>query len=309
MVQLSDSHCAVSARNWWRWPVGALMGISIAGCSPASPLNLLARRDGIEVSSSIPYGRGPRQTLDVYRPRSARSAPVMVFFYGGSWQAGGKEIYPFLATALAQSGYVTVVPDYRVYPEVIFPGFLEDGAQAVGWVRQNAKTFGGNPARMILLGHSAGAHIAAMLALDPRWLGALGLDPRRDIAGLIGISGPYDFLPIRDPTLRLIFGGADRALTQPITFVRGGEPPTLLLTGDSDRTVDPGNSARLAAKLRAAGDDVREIIYPGVSHVTIIGAFAPALHFIAPVLTDVDRFSTHLSERAVSGAAEKMMQP
>jgi len=233
----------------------------------------------------------------------------MVFFYGGSWQAGGKEIYPFLATALAQSGYVTVVPDYRVYPEVIFPGFLEDGAQAVGWVRQNAKTFGGNPARMILLGHSAGAHIAAMLALDPRWLGAIGLDPRRDIAGLIGISGPYDFLPIRDPTLRLIFGGADRALTQPITFVRGGEPPTLLLTGDSDRTVDPGNSARLAAKLRAAGDDVREIIYPGVSHVTIIGAFAPALHFIAPVLTDVDRFSTHLSERAVSGAAEKMMQP
>jgi len=278
----------------WRWPINAVLGFAVAGCTPAAPLNLLARRDGLEVHTSLAYADGPRQTLDVYRPRAAQAAPVVVFFYGGSWQGGSKETYPFVATALARKGYVTVVPDYRVYPEVRFPAFLEDGAQAVQWVAQNAKRFGGDPARIILMGHSAGAHIAAMLALDPQWLGARGLDPRRDIAGLIGISGPYDFLPIRDPDLQLVFGGADRAITQPIMFVRGGEAPALLLTGDADTTVDPGNTPRLANKLRAAGSNVREIVYPGVKHLTIIGAFAPVLRFLAPTLADVDAFIAHL---------------
>jgi acetyl esterase/lipase len=286
---------AALMRNLWRWPIKALMGIAVAGCTPASPLNLLARRDGIETSWSVAYAAGPRQTLDIYRPRGARAAPIIIFFYGGSWQSGDKGIYPFLATALARQGYVTVVPDYRTYPEVRFPSFLEDGAQAVAWVRQNANTFGGDPDRVILMGHSAGAQIAAMLAFDPQWLGALGLDPRRDVAGLIGIAGPYDFLPIRDPTLQLVFGGADRTITQPITFVRGGEPPVLLLAAESDRTVDPGNSARLAARLRAAGSDVREIVYPNVGHLSIIGAFAPVLGFVAPVRSDVDAFIGHLA--------------
>ncbi len=281
-------------QHCWRWPIHAAIGFSVAGCSPATPLNLLARQDGLEVRVSLPYGDGPRRTLDVYRPRDARSAPVVVFFYGGSWQEGSKGTYPFVAASLAQKGYVTVVPDYRVYPEVRFPVFLQDGARVVRWVAQNAGKLGGDPARIVLMGHSAGAYMAAMLALDAQWLNEVGLDPRRDIAGLIGISGPYDFLPIRDPVLQIIFGGADRAVTQPITFVRGGEVPALLLTGSTDTTVDPGNTTRLADRLRAAGSGVREIVYPGVKHLTIIGAFAPVLRFLAPTLADVDGFLAHL---------------
>ena len=140
------------------------------------------------------------------------------------------------------------------------------------------------------MGHSAGAHIAAMLTLDPHWLGKEGLDPRRDIAGLIGVAGPYDFLPLKDDALKVIFSGGDIARTQPITFVKGGEPPALLVTGRKDETVDPGNTARLAARLRAQGDDVTEVEYPSVGHMAIVGAFSPLLRPLAPVVNDVDKF-------------------
>jgi acetyl esterase/lipase len=156
---------------------------------------------------------------------------VVVFFYGGSWQSGSRDTYRFLGSALARRGIVTVVPDYRVYPEVTFPTFLEDGAAAVDWVRDNVARYGGDRERIVLMGHSAGAHMAAMLAIDGRWLAKVGVEPRRDIAGLVGLAGPYDFLPIRDPTLQLLFEGANRPETQPVTFVEGGEAPALLITG------------------------------------------------------------------------------
>ena len=191
-------------RDRWRWPINALMGFSVAGCTPASPLNVLASRNGLEVSSSIAYAKGPRQTLDVYRPRGAQAAPVVIFFYGGSWQGGTKETYPFVATALARKGYVTVVPDYRVYPEVRFPAFLEDGAQVVRWVKQNATEFGGDPERVIVMGHSAGAHVAAMLALDGQWLGALGLDPLDVITRNLV---PADAFPYRTASGALLDSG------------------------------------------------------------------------------------------------------
>lgn len=264
--------------------------LGLAGCSPSSLLNAVASRSGLDVTSSIPYGAGPRRTLDVYRPANSTGAPVVVFFYGGSWQGGSKDTYAFLATALAQRGYVVVVPDYRVYPEVKYPGFIEDGALAVKWVKANAGRFGGDSGKLFVMGHSAGAHTAAMLAIDGRWLAKVGMSARRDIAGLIGVSGPYDFLPIQDPTIKIIFGGPNRPQTQPISYVAGGEPPALLVTGKSDSTVDPGNATRLATRLRAAGNDATVIIYPGVGHATIAGAFSPALQSLAPVLHDVDAF-------------------
>jgi acetyl esterase/lipase len=273
-----------------RTSLGVVVALFASGCSPAAPLNFLASRQGLQIDQSIAYAEGARRTLDVYRPEGTKNAPVVVFFYGGRWQSGSKDTYVFAATALAQRGYVVVVPDYRIYPEVKYPDFLEDGAQAVAWAKTNARRFGGDPGQLFIMGHSAGAYIAAMLSIDPRWLKTAGLSAHRDIAGLIGLSGPYDFLPIRDGTLKIIFGGATRADTQPITYVTGGEPPALLATGGSDSIVDPNNSRRLANKLQAAGDRADVIMYPHRGHLETIGAFAPSLQFLAPALNDVDSF-------------------
>jgi acetyl esterase/lipase len=260
--------------------------------SPAMVLNFLTRRRGVGISRSLQYGEGERRTLDVYQPHAAAGAPVIVFFYGGSWQSGDKETYLFVAAALARRGYVAIVPDYRVYPEARFPNFLEDGASAVRWAKDNAARFGGDPQKLFVMGHSAGAYIAAMLALDDRWLQKVGLAPGRDVAGLIGLAGPYDFLPLRDGTLKVIFGSANEAATQPISHVVGGAPPAFLATGARDQTVDPGNSTRLAARLRTAGNEATVVTYPRVGHLSIVAPFAPPLRFLAPVLPDLDAFIT-----------------
>jgi acetyl esterase/lipase len=261
----------------------------LSGCSPADPLNLLAWRYGTEITRSVAYGEAPRQTLDVYRPASSTKSPVIVFFYGGSWQTGDKETYLFVATALAQRGYVVVVPDYRVYPQVRYPAFLEDGARAVRWAKDNAARFGGDPGRLFIMGHSAGAYIAAMLVLDDRWLQGVGLTPDHDVKGLIGISGPYDLLPLHG-TLATIFGGSNVPDTQPISHVTPGAPPAFLATGKRDDIVEPSNTTRLAAKLAASGDKTVVKTYLWVGHLTIIGSFALPLRFLSPVLDDVDQF-------------------
>jgi acetyl esterase/lipase len=292
-----------SARHPFAWRASRLsagmLAILLSGCSPAAPLNFLAWRHGIEITRSVAYGEGTRRTLDIYRPRNAAAAPVIVFFYGGSWQSGNKATYLFVAAALARRGYVTVVPDYRVYPEVRYPDFIEDGAHAVRWAKDNAARFGGNPQKLFVMGHSAGAYIAAMLALDDRWLQQVKLQPDRDIAGLIGISGPYDFLPLRDGTLKVIFGSANEPATQPISHVARDAPPALLVTGARDGIVDPGNSSRLATRLHAAGDDATVRNYSWVGHLGIIAAFALPLRFFAPVLQDVDAFISKTSAKTV----------
>jgi len=244
----------------------------------------------IEVAYSIAYAAGARRTLDICRPTGAAAAPVVVFFYGGGWRSGSKGLYRYVAKALAGRGYVAVVPDYRVYPEVRYPDFIDDGALAVRWVKDNAVRHGGDPEKLFVMGHSAGAHIAAMLAVDASWLANVGLAPGRDITGLIGIAGPYDYLPLRDETLKVIFGGTDRPETQPITHVAPGAPPALLMTGARDGTVEPGNTTRFAARLRAFGNDAAVRTYPRLGHYLIVAAFAPLLRFLVPVLHDVESF-------------------
>jgi acetyl esterase/lipase len=244
----------------------------------------------IQLTQSIAYAEHSRHRLDVCRPRGVAAAPVIVFFYGGAWQSGYKELYRYVAKALARRGYVAVVPDYRIYPEVCYPEFLDDGALVVRWVKDNIARFGGDPNKVFLKGHSAGAHIAAMLSIDARWLDKVGLDPRRDITGLIGIAGPYDLMPLRDDKLKVIFGGVDRPETQPIYHVAPGAPPALLMTGGRDHLVEPGNSVRLAARLVAAGNAATVLTYRRVGHFIIIAAVAPFLRFLVPVMRDMDAF-------------------
>jgi acetyl esterase/lipase len=267
------------------------------GFSPADLLNLWQPNGAWEEYRDLAYGERPRQKLVVYKPRHAAKAPVVVFFYGGSWQGGSRGLYPFASASLAAQGVVTVVPDYSIFPPARFPTFVEDAALAVRFARTSAAQWGGDPSRLVLMGHSAGAYIAAMLSFDPQWLEQVGLNSQTDLAGFIGLAGPYDFLPIESRTLRTIFGGANRAETQPISFVTGKEAPSLLITARRDRLVSPRNSRRMAAKIRDHGGVAEELTYGGVGHLTLIGAFAPGLRVLAPVLRDATQFVWRVTRR------------
>lgn len=259
--------------------------------SPVMLLNRFAPTRHLKIELGVVYAAGSRHQLDIYSPKQAGSAPVVVFFYGGGWEEGDRDYYRFAAAALANMGVVVVVPDYRVYPQTVFPGFVEDGALAVRWTFDRIAEHGGNPRRIFLMGHSAGAHIAAMLAFDRRYLAAHGLEPGRDLAGIIGLSGPYDFLPLHSEVLKTIFGPPETlARSQPIEFVDGSGPPALLITGGGDRTVDPGNTTRLAARIRSKGGVVRDITVPHIGHAPVLGAIAAPLRFLAPTFRAVRDF-------------------
>lgn len=254
-------------------------------------LNAIARAR--LAAREIRYGSAPRQVLDVYAPADGpRAAPVIVFFHGGSWDSGRKALYRFLGSAYAAAGCVVVIPEYRLFPEIRYPVFLDDCAAAVAWTLGRAAAHGGDVSRgVVLMGHSAGAYNAAMLALEPTFLARAGVSRDRGIARAIGLAGPYDFLPLRDAKLAAIFGPPDRLPeTQPINHVDGRAPPMFLATGDADTVVRPGNTVRLAARIRAAGGTVEERIYRGVGHRQIVGAIAAPLRFLAPVLRDTLAF-------------------
>jgi acetyl esterase/lipase len=210
-------------------------------------------------------------TLDVHHPRRGFSnAPVVVYFHGGSWRDGDRTEYRYVGENLAAAGALVLVPDFRQAPLHPFPAFMEDAAAAVLWARAHAAEFGGDPQRIYVMGHSSGAHIAALLATDKRYLEALGMAPKQ-LAGVIGLAGPYDFLPITDMDLIDVFGTGEKwPATQPVNFVDGDEPPFLLVHGDDDETVLPANSASLAKKLAAAGIPVRHVVIPGRGHATLL---------------------------------------
>jgi acetyl esterase/lipase len=286
---------------------------ALGGCSVAGVLNAAVSHQHFRAETGLAYGSAPRQRLDVYvpadgvPPAAPHGRPVVVFFYGGSWQNGSRDNYLFVGAALASRGFVAVVPDYRTWPDTAFPGFVDDAATAVRWAREHAAEFGGDPSRIFLMGHSAGAHIVMLLATDGRYLAAQQMS-KSDISGVIGLAGPYDFLPLHDATLKQVFPRALRAASQPINFVAGDEPPVFLAAGQRDTTVDPVNTDRLAAKLRDSGDaDVEVKHYPRIGHALLVGAFAGPLRGFAPVLDDasafIDKQADHAARRSRGDAA------
>jgi acetyl esterase/lipase len=248
---------------------------------------LLPKDEGVmRAARAVAYGPDPRQKLDIYVPSAAsRSAPVLIFIYGGAWSWGERRDYSFVGHAFAAHGMVAVIPDYRVLPEVAYPRFIEDNAEAARWVVQNIARFGGDVRAIHLAGHSSGAYNAAMLALDPRH------DMAGRIAGVIGLAGPYDFLPLDNPTTRRVFGQVtDLEATQPINHVTPAAPPMFLATGAADRTVYPRNTASLARRLRAAGATVTERSYRGVGHAGLLLALSRPFRHRAPVLAEIVDF-------------------
>ena len=278
-------------KQMWRALVQMLVVVGLCACSPLHTFNALMPKDpGVQRIANVAYGTGPRQAMDLYRPaqRSATSLPVIVFLYGGSWNSGDRQGYEFVGRALAAKGFLVAIPDYRLVPQVHYPAFLQDNAAAVRWIAQHAGDYGGQSGRVVLVGHSAGAYNAAMVAIDPRWLGA----DRALVRGFVGLAGPYDFAPFVDKTVEETFAGvADQASTQPIAYAGAGSPPALLATGDRDTVVRPRNSDALARALRANGVRVERLTYPRVGHAGLITAFAAPLRSHAEILDATAAFA------------------
>jgi acetyl esterase/lipase len=275
--------------------VGAtiLMALMTGGCSLLATFNDLTPKDpGAALArQDIAYGPDPRQRLDVYAPDDVTpGTPVIVFIYGGGWNSGSKDDYTFAGRALAAQGFISVIADYRLVPKVRFPAFVEDGALAVRWTHDHIAEFGGDPRRIYLLGHSAGAYNVMMLTLDAHYLADAGLR-QNAVRATAALAGPYDFLPLDvDETVQAFGKTADLTKTQPINFVRRTAAPIFVAAGANDTTVYPRNTTMLAAKLRAAGAPVEEKIYPDMSHTGIMLAISRPFRGDAPVLRDVVQF-------------------
>lgn len=253
-------------------------------------INLLVSRAGYCIHQGLAFGPEPRQKLDIYVPSElAAPSAVVLFFYGGGWQGGDRANYRAFGQAFASAGMVTVVADYRLYPEVKYPGFVEDAAGAMAFVRAHAAQYGGDPDRIFLAGHSAGAYNAVMLASEPKFLAARGgnLDW---IRGVIGIAGPYNFLPMRDPIYVDMFHGTNNTDSMPVHHVDGPRPPMLLISGSADRTVKLSNTNDMSERLKSFGSDVRVIFYKGVGHVGVILSLVRGFRGLAPLRRDMIEF-------------------
>jgi acetyl esterase/lipase len=251
-------------------------------------------------SKDIRFEPGQRGLLDLYLPRKTtgdRAAPLIVFWYGGAWQTGSKSDYRFVGKALAARGALTALPDYRLYPEVRFPAFLRDAAAAVALAQREAPRYGADPWRTVLGGHSAGAYIAAMLALQPAYLRAAGVDPA-SIVGFFGLSGPYAIDPNTD-ALRDIFTSVARPEDfQAVLQASAGAPPALLVHGTGDSVVYVSHTEKLAAALREKGDTVEVRIVKKRTHAdTVVALSRPGALRIPGLLQQVSEFASGLPAR------------
>ena len=274
--------------------LGAVVASLAAACSPLGMLNAVGPRDrGVRrVARDLEYGPDPRQRFDVYAPAAAGPTspmPTLVFFYGGGWDSGSKDLYGWAAQALAAQGFVVAVADYRLVPQVLFPVFVQDAAAATARVAEVAATYGGDPARLGVVGHSAGAHLAMMIALDARYMAAVGQPGL--IKAAAGLAGPYDFLPFDVASSINAFGQApDPIQTQPLHFARADAPPLWLGHGTADVIVHDEDIILLEARMRELGGRCEAKLYPGLSHEDLIATFSPLFRKKAPVLADVSDF-------------------
>ncbi len=264
-----------------------IIGVGCSTLKPATVLNFVLPANGYTLKQAS-YGKLQRQQMDVYLPAKDSGKPPIIFVYGGAWREGEKADYTFVAHALTGLGYPVVIPDYRLYPQVVFPAFIDDIADAIQTLDQQAQNLLGRPLqRYILMGHSAGAHTAALLATDTHYLRERGLDTR--LAGLIALAGPYD-LDMSNPEVIPVFAGATAQAAKPLRNVHRGMPPTLLLHGADDDRVFPLHTQRFAAALQQAGNSVQAKLYPGVDHVRIIGSIAAPLRGLADSYQDISTF-------------------
>ncbi|MBU0858982.1 MAG: alpha/beta hydrolase [Alphaproteobacteria bacterium] len=251
-----------------------LLALLTTACSQfkLAVVNMPTHFDNIIVHRGVAFGPADWQKLDIHMPPAAteKPAPVIVFYYGGRWTNGARADYRFVGSALARAGYIVVIPDTRKYPDVKFPTFIHDTAQSLAWVTDNIEKYGGDPRAIHLSGHSSGAHMAALVATDPRYLAAQGKDINTVIRSFVGLAGPYAFIP-HEPDLQVMFGPPENYPQMQVpTFINGTQPPMLLLWGADDIHVGQFNMDKLSAAIDERGGCVRTKIYPGVDHVWLL---------------------------------------
>ena len=235
---------------------------------PTLALMAIAPTGDYTLEQDISYGELPKQTLDIYTPVNAvDDAPIVVFIHGGGWRGGSKDKYEFIGQSFTKAGYTVVVPNYRLYPQVKFPEFVNDAAKVVAFTQ---KRFG-KP--MVVTGHSAGAQIASLVVLDERYLQAQGITPCRAISGWAGFAGPYDFKVFQEPYTS-IFPRAARTDMLPITFANSAEIPSLLLVGKADTTVKPDQTRRMEAALDLSGTHTNALYVDNKTHGGILAAMS-----------------------------------
>lgn len=273
----------------------SIVMLAVSGCSSVAlkVANIPANFFDGDVQKDLVFDQAQNLKLDVYIPKQDEMAPlpVIVFFYGGRWSFGEKHQYQFVATALANKGFIVVVPDYRKYPQVQFPAFVEDGALALQWTFNNIQQYNGQKNNIFVSGHSAGAHIGALLVSDAGYLMAVDSpDAYKAIKGFAGLAGPYSFTPKEEDLVEIFGPSSQFPQMQVPTFIKGVEPPLLLLTGAKDTTVESSNAERLAQAVRSKGGSVETKVYKDIDHTQIIGVFSTFLESKAPVVDDVTAF-------------------
>jgi len=286
MLRFAPARCAAHVLTAL-WAASLML---VSGCSGNQVINSVTSEKGLDVARNVIYDQKNNLRLDIYAPTGAKFAPVVVFFYGGRWRESNKEEYLFVGQALASKGYITIVPNLRPYPSVRFPDYVNDGALAVKWARDNIAQYGGSPERLFLMGHSSGAQTAALLTLTDKYLKTAG-GSRAWVRGMIGLAGPYDFLPITDPELRDLFGPASNfAASQPISYVDGRNPPLLLIHGEDDEIVAARNSHRLEESVAKSGGTVTSVYYPKLSNRMALYSMAPGIRSRTDILEHIDDF-------------------
>ncbi len=276
---------------------------SFSAASLGGVFNAVFAEGSVRVETGLSYGPHRRHALDIYSPKDgAHDGPVVVFIYGGGWRSGERETYGFVGAAFASRGITTVIPDYRLFPEVMFPDFVTDAARAYGWVTDNIEG-AGTTRPIVLIGHSAGAHIAGLMAVDRRYLS----QGRNDIpapAGFVGLAGPYSFDPTTFETTRDIFASVtDAGRARPTQLVTPDTPPTLVMHGLDDETVRVWNTRTFAQALDKVGVPVRKLEFEGIGHTGILLALSRPLRWRAPVLEEILSFIEGVAGQVSSKAS------
>ncbi|GAA3994888.1 alpha/beta hydrolase [Deinococcus rubellus] len=266
-------------RRLFVFPVLLALGVALTACNPVATLNNTTNLSGLDVTRNLHYGPDARNVLDIYAPQQASGKPVVLFIHGGSWDSGSKDEYVFVGDSLARAGYVTAVMSYRLAPTHPYPDYIQDAAQALKWLQDNAAKYGGNGQRLYVVGHSAGAFNAAEVVDNARWLNEAGVNINT-VHGLVGIAGPYDYDFRKFPSKNAFPAGGDPANIMPSRHIRPDAPPHLLLVAANDTTVDPDNGERMKAALQAAGVPYTYTVLPGLNHITIVAALSRKLTFL-----------------------------